>query len=273
MLNTSFLSSTSWAVSGEQTSANTLNGALSPTVSVIYKPTPVVTTYATYSQDVEQGDEAPTGTTNANEILAPYHDYEYEIGVKYAVKPSLLLTLDGFRMTRPYAGTDASNTFQVLGEQRNYGIEAYMQGNVNPAVSVLGGVTYIDAQLMDTGVAATNDKLVVGVPHFKTDVAVDYHPAFLDGLAATGAVHYEGARAAANTNNSYAPAYTTLDLGLRYSTMVWKHYVTARLQVMNVTDTFYYVSVADGNIVGSNGANTAYLGTPRTLMASLEFDS
>jgi len=33
---------------------------------------------------------------------------------------------------------------------------------------------------------------------------------------------------------------------------------------------FYYSSIADGNIVGSPGANTAYLGTPRTYMFSLQ---
>jgi iron complex outermembrane recepter protein len=59
---------------------------------------------------------------------------------------------------------------------------------------------------------------------------------------------------------------------VRYTTEVLKHRVTARFQVLNVTNTQYYVSIADGNIVGSPGANTAYLGTPRTFMASLEVD-
>jgi iron complex outermembrane recepter protein len=186
--------------------------------------------------------------------------------------------VDGFRITRPYAANVATNeaattsTFEVVGQQRNYGIETFAQGDVTPALSVFGGVTYIDAQLMNTGLAATNDKLVVGVPHFKTDIAVDYHPAYLDGGALTGAVHYEGARAATDTNNSMAPAYTTLDLGARYTTTFMKHHMTARFQVLNVTNTFYYVSIADGTIVGSPGANTAYLGAPRTFLASLEFD-
>ena len=49
--------------------------------------------------------------------------------------------------------------------------------------------------------------------------------------------------------------------------------MTARFQVLNVTDKSYYVSIADGaSIVGSNGANVAYLGAPRTFLASLEFD-
>ena len=64
VLNTSFLSSKSWASTGKQTSANSVNGALSPTVSVIYTPTPVFTAYATWAQAVEQSDQAPSTAGN-----------------------------------------------------------------------------------------------------------------------------------------------------------------------------------------------------------------
>jgi hypothetical protein len=55
-------------------------------------------------------------------------------------------------------------------------------------------------------------------------------------------------------------------------TQVLQHRVTARFQVLNVTNRKYYVSIANGNIVGSPGANTAYLGTPQTSMASVSVD-
>ncbi len=113
---------------------------------------------------------------------------------------------------------------------------------------------------------------MVGVPHFKSDVAADLHPAMLGGFALTGAFHYESDRAATNTNTSFAPSYATVDLGVRYSASWWGRRETARLQMLNVGDTRYYSSVADGAIVGSAGANTAYSGAPRTLMVSLELD-
>jgi iron complex outermembrane receptor protein len=148
----------------------------------------------------------------------------------------------------------------------------FAQGAITPDLSIFGGVTYIDAKLEDTGVPTTDDKYVVGVPRFKSDVAFDYHPPFFDGFAITAAGHYESERAATNTNNSFAPSFATLDLGVRYTMEVLQHRMTARFQVLNITDTNYYVSIADGNIVGSPGANTAYLGTPRTFMTSLEVD-
>ena len=46
---------------------------------------------------------------NASQFLAPYHDTMYEAGVKYAPSDRLLVTLDGFRMTRPFAQTNPAN--------------------------------------------------------------------------------------------------------------------------------------------------------------------
>jgi iron complex outermembrane receptor protein len=252
-------------------SENDANGIVSPTVSLIYKPVQNITAYATYANSVEPGEAAPAGTANVNQFLAPYHDEEYELGIKYAITPSLLATVDVFRMTRPLAATDPdSNIFGVVGTQRNLGAEFFVQGDITKDLSVFGGVTYIDARLQDTGNPLTENGLVVGVPFVKTDIALDYHPAILHGLAFTGAVHAEGERAATNTNNSFAPPYATVDLGLRATGTLNNHPVTARFQVLNVGDVYYFSSIADGNIVGSPGANTAYLGTPRTFMVSLQ---
>jgi iron complex outermembrane receptor protein len=273
VLSTSFLHSQTFLKTGAVVSEQDADGVFSPTVSVIYTPTSQLTTYATFARSVEQSDQAPTGTVNANQFLTPYRDEEYEVGVKYAISPTFLATFDLFHMTRPFASTDATtNIFAVVGTQRNNGAEFFLQGNILPELSIFGGITYIDARLQNTGLASTNGKLVVGVPEFKSDAALDYHPAFLHGFALTGAVHAEGQRAATNINNSYAPSYVTFDLGVRATATIYKQTVTARFQVLNVGNVFYYSSIADGNIVGSPGANTAYLGTPRTYMASLQLD-
>jgi iron complex outermembrane receptor protein len=273
VLNTSWLKSHSYTATGASKSADAHNGVVSPTVSLIYAPSPVLTTYATWSKSVEQGEAGPAGTVNANEFLAPYHDRQYEVGAKYAVSDGLLVTLDAFRMTRPLAITDAvTNVFGVVGTQRNVGAELFAQGAITSQLSILGGITYVDAKLVGTGVAATNDKQVVGVPRVKTDVSLDYHPDFARGFALTGTLHGESRRAATNTNTSFAPSYATLDVGARYSTALGSHFLTLRLQVINATDKYYYSSVADGNIVGSPGANTAYFGAPRTYLASVELD-
>ena len=273
VVSTSFLNSTSWAATGAVTSSDSESWVWSPTVSLLFKPTPQLSLYATYSNSVEQGETAPAGSANVNQILKPYRDTDYEGGIKYALTPDFLVTATGFRMTRPLAQTVAgTNLFQVIGTQRNWGAELYGQGAIGPNFSLLGGVTYVDARLEGSLLANTNDKRVVGVPQWKADLAADVHPVSLKGLAFTGALHFESDRAATNTNNSFAPSYATFDLGLRYSTALAGHHWTARVQVMNVGDTRYYTAIADGNIVGSAGANTAYIALPRTVNAALEFD-
>ncbi|MGI4746764.1 MAG: TonB-dependent receptor [Janthinobacterium lividum] len=268
----SFLRSESFSSKDVRTSTGNASGAFSPTVSAIWTPTSKVTAYFSYASSVEESDQAPTTAINANAFLAPYHDEMFQAGVKYAPVTNLLLTVDAFRMTRPYATTLTDNVFQVIGEQRDQGFETFAQGNLLPSLSVLGGFTYIDARLLDSGNAATEGGMIVGVPQWKSDVTLDWHPVFLHGLAVTGSAHYESERAATDTNNSFARQYATLDLGVRYATRVLRHAVIAKLGAINVTDKHYYSSIADGNIVGSPGADTAYLGAPRTVLASLEFD-
>lgn len=281
VVSTSFLSSETWSSAGKVTSQNSADGVVSPTVSLIYKPTSKVTAYATWANSVEQSDQAPISAgvvkvTNSGQFLAPYHDQEYEVGVKYAVTPALLATFALFDMTRPFASAIVSptnsnvETFEVVGTQRNKGAELFLQGDIYSDFTVFGGISYIDARLINTGLAITDGRLVVGVPLFKTDMLLDYHPAVWRGFALTGGFHAEGERAATNLNNSFAPPYATFDAGIRYTKTVDQHVVTARFQVLNIGNVFYYSAIADGNIVGSPGANTAYLGTPRTYMLSLQ---
>lgn len=279
VLNTSFLKSRGFSLSptsrtSVENSADTENGVLSPTESVIYKVTPKLTTYFTFASSIEQGDTAPTTAVNSNQILAPYHDLLYETGLKYALFDDFLVTFDGFRETRPYANaTTSTNPFEVIGDQRNYGVELFGQGNITPELSVIGGVTYLDPRLQNTGNVSTNNQLIVGTPHWKSDVAADYHPDVFHGAALTAAFHYESSRAGTDTNNTFAPQFSTVDVGARYSTKFQGHFATARFQVLNVTNTYYFSSIADGNsIVGSSGANTAYSGAPRVFQASLEVD-
>ena len=273
VLSASFFSSKSFNNKNVQTSSNNESGQPSATVSVIYRPLPQLTTYLSYANSVEQGEAAAANNANANQFLDPYHDTEYEGGLKYQLNDRFLVTFAAFRMTRPLALTNPNNNvFQVVGKQRNIGAEIFVQGSVTPELSLFGGATYIDAKLENATLPLIDNKWVVGVPEYKVDLAADFHPALFQGIALTGAIHAEGRRAATNTNNSFAPPYATFDLGARYTLPVFEHAMTLRFQVINVSEVRYYTSIADGTIVGSPGANTAYVAAPRTFLASLEMD-
>lgn len=273
VVSSSYINTTSYNKQHVETSSQTATGVFSPTASVIYTPTHKLTGYLTWARSIEPGPAAPAGTVNENQFLSNFHDKEYEAGVKYAVTPRLRVTADVFRMTQPLAETNpADNVFAVVGTQRNRGVELFAQGDINDELSILGGITWIDARLEGSRAPGTENKMVVGVPRAKTDVALDFHPTSITGLAFLGSVHFESRRAATDTNNSFAPAYWTLDAGVRYSMALRGHVLTMRAQVVNATDRHYYSAIANGNIVGSAGANTAYYAPPRSFMASLELD-
>lgn len=273
-LSTTWLEQSTWNSSGVRTGIDRRNAALSPTASVIFKPIPKLMSYFTFADSLQQGETAPTsGVANPGVTLAPYRSRQYELGAKYSVTDGFLLTLDGFRITRPLAYTDpVTNLFSSQGEQRAWGVELFGSGSVTHEISLLGGVTWLDSRLTKTPTATTANKLVVGVPHWTTSLYVDYHPDWAHGLAFTTSTRFMSARAATATNNSFTGQFATLDLGLRYSQPVMDHYATFRLQVVNATDTHYWDSLSYNNINATNQPTSAWAGAPRTLQASLEID-
>jgi len=270
----SWVDTENYGKTGAISSSSSADGQFSHAESLIITPTDKLTLYGTYGDSLQQGDTAPTtGVTNPGETVAAYRSEQYEVGAKYQLLPHLMMSVAGFHITRPFADTNPLNdTFEVIGQQRNWGIEYYAAGEIGPSLSVLGGFTWLDPKLEGTRIAANNDKNVVGVPDWQANVALDYHPAWARGAAMTMNVHYTGTRAATPTNNSFAPAYTTLDLGVRYTHVMWHKPVTLRAQVNNVTDARYWISIFPATINGAVGADSAWLGLPRTVSASAEVD-
>ena len=116
-----------------------------------------------------------------------------------------------------------TNIFEVVGTQRNNGAELFFRVRFTGPVDPLVACGYIDARLDNTGVATTNGRLVVGVPLFKTDVALDYHPAVWMGLCADRRCSRRGrAEPTSNINNNFAQCTRHFDAGVRYSTTVDK---------------------------------------------------
>lgn len=272
----SWLSSDSWNIKGQKKSHDSREAAFSPTTSLIYHPLENHTAYFTWAKSLQAGDTAPaTGVTNPNQIMAPYRSEEFEIGYKVKFN-QIYLNVAAFRMTRPYAFTDPkTSTFSVAGEQRNYGIEFQASGQINDNLSILGGVTWLDAQLGKTGTEATSHKQIVGVPPVQANLLIDYrlpfkHNQLLYGIALNVNLHYTDRRAANNYNTTFANGYFTTDLGLRYPFRVYETPLAARFNVNNVTNKHYWQSIYPNSINGGTANNSSYAGLPRTYQFSLE---
>ncbi|MFS3135789.1 TonB-dependent siderophore receptor [Gluconacetobacter sacchari] len=263
------------------------DAAFSPTASVMYKPADNQAFYFTYGRSVEAGPVTPNNPiyTNTNIALPIGRATEYEVGYKLRYR-KMQLNIDGFRMTSPYAmyvaapkGTCASGgacqTYVYGGTQRNYGVEAQVSGEVLPNLSVLAGMTWLDAELVGSRTAAYDDKEIVGAAPVQASLLLDYRlPAslggFASGWAVNAGVHYMGNRAANITNTLHTGSYTTLELGTRYAFHVARFPWVARFGVSNVTNERYWASVYTGAPSGTSGAaSTLYAGLPRVYHFTL----
>ncbi|WP_291363917.1 TonB-dependent siderophore receptor [Acetobacter sp. UBA5411] len=266
------------------------SAAFSPTTSIMYKPTENQTIYFTYGRSVEAGPVTPNSAsyTNTNIALPIAHSEEYEVGYKLRFLKKMQFNVAGFRITSPYAmylpATNPSHgcaaetncqTYQYGGTQRNYGVEAQISGEVLPNLSVLAGMTWLDAELVHAGSSTLNKKEIVGAAPLQASLLLDYRlPAslgsFASGFAFNAGVHYMGNRAANVTNTLHTGSYTTLELGTRYAFHVAQFPWVARFGVSNVTNERYWASVYTGAPSGTSGAaSSLYAGLPRVYHFTL----
>ncbi|MFT8417985.1 MAG: TonB-dependent receptor [Acetobacter sp.] len=259
-----------------------VNAAFSPTTSVMYKPTDNQTLYFTYGRSVEAGPVTSNNASysNQNQYLAPSHAEEYEVGYKLRYE-KMQFNVSGFRMTSQYAMYLPDGNLQTYaygGTQRNYGVEAQISGEVLPNLSVLAGMTWLDAELVGSQISQYNHKQIVGAAPLQANMLLDYRlPAsfgnFASGWAFNANVHYMGNRAANITNTLHTGSYTTLDLGTRYGFHVARFPWVVRFGVSNATNERYWASVFTGAVAGTSGAaSTLYAGLPRVYHFTLSME-
>jgi iron complex outermembrane recepter protein len=260
--------------SNVRTSGSNKNG-ISPSASIMYKPTTSTTAYATYASSLQQGDTAPGGTVNANQALAPYRSKEWELGFKTDRQP-VSMTAALFRLERPFANTvafgDTGQTiFEIVGQQVNFGAEISTQGTLFHRLLIDGGFTALNARLNDTGVQATNGKRFVGIPAYHSNLYGEYRVPGIANLNVTGNWQFTGRRTQDDENLHSTEGFNTFDLGFRYSHTLFTKLATLRFTSNNIGNIRYYSTIAAGDITGTNASsNTAHLAAPRTISTSLQ---
>ena len=272
-----FIGVDNYTVAGRTNGSN--KQGISPSASILYKPTNWSTAYATYASSLQQGDIAPVSSTlvNSGQSLAPYRSKEWELGFKTTLHP-IAFTTALFRLERPFAdtvsynGSTTENIYAIVGQQVNFGAEISAEGTLFHRLLINGGLTALNARLNDTNVASTEGKRFVGIPPYHSNVLSEYRVPHINNLAITGDWQFLSARPQEDQNLHYSPAFSTYDFGFRYAHPVRTKLATLRFTCDNITNTRYYSTIAAGDITGTNAsANTAHLGTPRTISSSLQF--
>lgn len=224
--------------------------ALTPTVSIIYKPVAGLTTYASYMESLEAGTVVPDDPnlyTNPGQIFAPMISRQYEVGAKYAFSDSLLLTSALFRIEKAnsFTETDANNmtTISQDGRQVHQGVELTLTGKVTDTLNVVVGGTLMDLSIQKATNAALKGKSPTNSSPLLLKTSVDYGIPGVEGLTLSGGLYYNGYKYQDAANLNKIDDYLLVDLGIRYRTMALGKPVTFNLYASNLTNKDYWASV------------------------------
>lgn len=243
--------------------------AVTPVFAVVYRPLDRVSLYANYSEALAPGKTAPGAVNgapvaNAGEVLEPFRAEQNEIGVKYDAG-SFGGTLSAFRTTLPSEYFDtATRTYSAGGEQENRGVELTVFGEPLEGVRVIGGATWLDAEIKRALNLALDGKSAIGVPDFQANLNVEWDVRAIDGLTLEGRVVHTGAQPASADNAVELDSWTRYDAGVRYAFEAGGKPLTVRARVENLADKNQWVAVG-----GYPGSNYLTLGAPRTLRLSV----
>jgi iron complex outermembrane recepter protein len=229
-----------------------------PSLSLIYKPIPQLSTYATYTEGLEKGGTAPTTAANANQIMSPMLSKQYEVGAK-ATLDSVLLTAAFFQIEKAFEYTDTvDNVYKQDGRQVHKGFEFSATGRPTRNLTLFGGFTLMQAKVTDASKPSLENKTHVDVAQQSAKLYAEYDIDKVPGLTFTGGMYYMGKQAADNLNDELLPSVVTGDIGARYQMKICGNYpLIFRLNVTNVTNEKYWV-------------NSSYTGDPRTFLFSTQ---
>ncbi|HDZ56909.1 MAG TPA: TonB-dependent siderophore receptor [Pseudomonas xinjiangensis] len=250
------------ATTGEQ-SADYSESAVTPVAGVLYRITPSISTYANYIEGLVKGDVAPAEAgsrpvINAGEALEPYQTEQTEVGLKYD-GGRIGGNLSVYQSRKPIAGTE-NGEYQVVDHQRNRGLELSVFGQPVQGLSVLGGISLLDAEV--------DGNEAIGAPTTQANLGVDWMVPGMQGLSLDGRAIYTSSQYADLANTQEVPSWTRFDLGARYTALVNdEQQLTVRARVENVADRDYWASVG-----GFPGSGYLTVGAPRTLVLSTTLD-
>ncbi|MEC7358992.1 MAG: TonB-dependent siderophore receptor [Pseudomonadota bacterium] len=241
-----------------------------PVVGIVYKSSEQVSYYANYIEGLLPGEVAPASSggepiENAGEAFDPYSAEQIEVGVKYDAG-QYGGSLSVFN-TSKQSSIIKDNVFSTDGEQQNQGLELSVFGMPTSNLRVLGGFTWLDAEMTKTQDGTLDGKTAIGVPDLQANINLEWDVDALPGLTVDARAAYTSKQYASADNSLEVDASNRFDLGVRYSFFAGMTDITLRARVDNVFDNNYWASVG-----GFPGSNYLVLSEPRTFRLSASFN-
>ncbi len=247
-VNYATLETSAYSNAGVRTS-NYEDSALTPTVSLIYKPLTQLTTYVSYMESLESGGIVPNDPTlynNPGATLDAIISKQYEIGAKYAVSPNLLLTSALFRIEKANSynemAANGKTTVNQDGLQVHQGLEVTLAGNLTDALSISAGGTVMDLGIEKATNPALKGKEPIGSSSVLAKLSLEYAIPGIDGASVSAGAYHSGDKYKDSANLQEIDGYTIYDLGAAYRTEIAGKPTTFNVYVSNLTDEDYWSS-------------------------------
>lgn len=231
-----------------------------PTAGLIYRPTRSVSLYASYAQGFEQGGQAPLGTVNQNEVLAPRTSRQLEAGVRAELFEGATASAAVFQIERPLELVNDENRYVQDGLQRHRGFEASLAGSVTSTLRIVGGVQYLNAKIVRSDDPVIEGNRPSNVPEWQANLYADWKLPVEADLAVNGGVFIADSRFADEANSFEVDGWARVDVGARLGFNIGQARATARLIVENLLNGNYFTGTPYG---------TFQYAAPRTLRVSL----
>ncbi len=237
-----------------------IDNLVSPRAGLIFKPISKISIYLSYAVTClpSSGDQF-SSLTDITQQVKPEKFSNYEAGLKWSLRPSLLLTTAVYRLdrtnTRSIDPNDPTRIVQT-GSQRSNGYEAELTGKLNNFWTLTGGYAYQDAFVTSATTAAVAGAQVGQSPHHMFSLWNNYR--VLPRLSA-GLGLLNRSRMFATIDDSVTiPSYFRADAALFYS-------ITERIRLQaNVENLF------DRKYIANTDSNTNLSpGSPRAIRLAL----
>jgi iron complex outermembrane receptor protein len=254
---------------------------VTPVGGIVFRPSKTVSLFANYIEGLVAGDIAPTVTstgnpvTNGGQAQDPYETTQIEAGLKYD-SGKFGATLSLFEIDKAFgilAPNDDSSTpaveytYRADGEQRHRGIEAGIFGQPLDDIRLIGGITWLDAEITKTDQPAIKGKTPIGAPETQANINVEWDLPALEGLTLEARAMYTSSQFVDSVNTLELDSWTRFDVGARYATEIAGRPFAIRARVDNVTNEAEWISAG-----GFPGFGYMVLSAPRTYVLSASVD-
>jgi len=206
--------------------------------SVAVPITTAIAVYGSFTQGLEEADEAPSNASNRGEAVPAIQTSQVDAGIRYKITPAVSLVAGVFQVKKPYYSLDATSRYAELGDVRHRGIEVSLSGQVTPDLTLIAGAVLLQARINPTaGLVLAGNEPLGRLPRIFR-VNAEYRVPALPGFSVDGQVEAVSSRIGSVDGIARIPERYSGNLGLRYRFQAWTTPVSFRFQALNITDTY-----------------------------------